>query len=78
MSGFFDKANHIKWILRSFYGLCVLLLVLDFLLHRHHYLQIEKIPAFYPLFGFVACVTLVVVAKWMRRLLKRDEDYYDG
>jgi hypothetical protein len=32
---------------------------------------------FYALFGFVACVTLVLIAKQMRKILKRKADYYD-
>ena len=32
---------------------------------------------FYAIFGFTACVTLVLIAKQMRRILKRKEDYYD-
>jgi len=28
-------------------------------------------------FGFIACVGLVLTAKQLRRLLMRDEDYYD-
>jgi hypothetical protein len=32
---------------------------------------------FYAIYGFVACVILVLVAKEMRKLVMRDEDYYD-
>ena len=30
------------------------------------------------LYGFVACVFLVLMAKLLRRILMRPEDYYDG
>ena len=76
-SGFFDKPATINWILRIFYGLCVVLVFADFVVHRHVYSNIENIPAFYALYGFVACVLLVLVAKVMRVLLMRKEDYYD-
>ena len=33
---------------------------------------------FYAGYGFVACVLLVLIAKEMRKLLMRREDYYDG
>ncbi len=65
-------------MMRIFIGLCVLLIVLDFILTREIYHSIEKIPAFYALFGFIGCVVLVVVAKWMRIWLTRDEAYYDS
>jgi len=31
---------------------------------------------FYALYGFVACVLLVLLAKEMRKLVMRNEDYY--
>lgn len=59
-----------------FYVLCALLVLLDFVVHRHIYLDFEKIPTFYALYGFVACVVLVVLAKLMRKVVMRDENYY--
>ena len=76
-SGFFDKPSNVRWVLRIFYGLCVLLLLGDLVIHRHVSHPWERLPGFYPLFGFVACVLLVLVAKEMRKLLMRDEDYYE-
>ena len=35
-----------------------------------------RIPGFYAIFGFGACVLLVLAAKALRRLLMRPEDYY--
>ena len=59
-----------------FYGCCVLLLVLDFVIHRHVAHQWENLWGFYPLYGFVGCVVLVLIARWMRTFLMRPEDYY--
>ena len=36
----------------------------------------ELFYGFYPIYGFVACVLLVLTAKVMRLVLKRDESYY--
>jgi len=74
---FFDDPKNVMWILRIFYAICILLVVADFIVHRHIYVSFEEIPAFYALYGFVACVVLVVIAKAMRKLVMRDEDYYD-
>lgn len=74
---FFDRPETVTWILRVFYALCVLLVVLDFVVHRHIYVYFEELPTFYALYGFVACVVLVLLAKIMRVLLMRDEDYYE-
>ena len=75
---FFDRPSTVKWILRIFYALCILLVLVDFIVHRHIETDIEKIPAFYAIYGFVACVLLVVIAKEMRKVLIRDEHYYES
>lgn len=75
-SHFFDKPENIKLMLRVFYACCVLLFALDFVIHRHVYHPLEQLWGFYPLYGFVGCVVLVLVARWMRTFLMRDEHYY--
>ena len=36
-------------------------------------------PASYAIYGFIACVVLVLLGRVLRRLVRRDEDYYgDG
>lgn len=72
-----DKPKNVKNLLNGFYLVCILLVVADFIIHRHTTMEWEKIPAFYAIYGFVACVLLVVVAKKMRALVMRKEDYYD-
>ncbi len=74
---FFDKPENVTRLLRGFYAICLILLAADFVVHRHIYLVWEKIPVFYALYGFVACVLLVVLAKQMRKVIMRKEDYYD-
>lgn len=75
--GFFDKPENIRKLLKIFYGICILLVMVDFIVHRHIYHSWEKIPAFYAVYGFVGCVVLVLIAKEMRKFLMRGEDYYD-
>jgi len=73
----FDNPRNVSRLLRGFYLICVLLLALDFLLHRHVAHTWENLTGFYAIFGFVACVSLVLIAKQMRKVLMRKEDYYD-
>lgn len=75
--GFFDKPENIKKMLRIFYAICIGLVIVDFIVHRHIYHDWENIPAFYAVYGFVGCVVLVLIAKEMRKFLMRKEDYYD-
>ena len=74
---FFDDPNNVKRVLYGFYACCVFLFALDFVIHRHIYHSWENLWGFYPIFGFIACVILVLIAKWMRTVLMRPEDYYD-
>ena len=73
----FDKPKNVQRLLRGFYAVCVILFLVDFAVHRHIYHTWENLPAFYAIYGFVACVLLVLVAKEMRKVLMRKEDYYD-
>jgi len=73
----FDRQENVERLLRGFYVICILLALADFVVHRHIGFDWEKIPAFYALYGFVACVLLVLIAKQMRKILMRREDYYD-
>ena len=74
--GFFDRPQAIKWSLRLFYGVCIMLVAIDFIIHRHVETDIEKIPAFYVIYAFLACVIFVLIANQLRRLIMRDEDFY--
>lgn len=72
----FDKPENIKRLLYFLYASCALLFLLDFVIHRHVSHSWENLWGFYPLYGFVGCVVLVLVATWMRTFLMRPEDYY--
>ena len=73
----FDKPEKVNRLLRGFYIVCGILFALDFVLHRHTIHAWEDFPGFYAIFGFVACVVLVLVAREMRKIVMRREDYYD-
>lgn len=75
---FLDKPHNVKRILQGFYGICVLLFVLDLVIHRHIYHSWENLWGFYALYGFTSCVVLVLLAKGMRKILMRPENYYDS
>ncbi|MCF8119810.1 MAG: hypothetical protein K9L83_06350 [Deltaproteobacteria bacterium] len=74
----FDNPRNVKRLLRIFYGSLLVLLMVELFVHKHPHFAWEAWPEFYAVFGFVACVVLVVVAKYiLRPLVKRREDYYD-
>ncbi|HAA58583.1 MAG TPA: hypothetical protein DCE42_27725 [Myxococcales bacterium] len=43
----------------------------------HHLFDAELWFGFYGFYGFISCVFLVLAATQMRKLLMREEDYYD-
>jgi len=87
----FDDPRNVRRVLWALLATCGFLLIADFIFHRHVVHPWEALWGFYALFGFVACVVLVLyalfgfvacvvlvlVAKGMRKYLMRKEDYYD-
>ena len=64
---------------RIAYGALIILIVVDFIIPRHeiHFFG-DNIPGFWSLFGFIACVLIIIVSKWIGHLgLMQDENYYD-
>ena len=78
-----DDPQNVKKLLKIFFICCGVLFLLDFLefagvFHKHHLPgSVEKVPGFFGIYGLVACVLLVLIAKEMRKFLMRAEDYYD-
>ena len=78
----FDDARNVKRIIRLLFACCAVLLVIDFFIHGHlsfreGVFNTEAWYGFYPVYGFVACVLLVLAARQMRKFLMRGEDYYE-
>lgn len=91
--GWFDKKENVRKVLYGLYGACLFFILLDVVLNilqrssfglhpffeKHPYFENwEKWPGFYAIYGFVACVVLVLISKFiLRPLVMRSEDYYD-
>ena len=68
-----------KTVKKLAYGILVLLVAADFIIPRHeiHFFG-DNVPGFWSLFGFISCVLIIVVSKWLGyHWLMRDKDYYD-
>lgn len=55
----------------------VILVILEFFVHRHGEIAAEDFPIFPAIYGFLAFLFIVQVGKWLRLMIMRDEDYYD-
>jgi hypothetical protein len=73
----FDNPMYVKLVIRALLVLCAVTVLLDAVIHRHHDHPWEAMFAFYPVYGFVSCVLLVLAAKQLRKVVMRAEDYYD-
>ena len=83
----FDNPRNVRLVLRILYVVCAVVFLLDIvnlgmrwldageLRHAEH--PWEHLPGFHAIYGFVACVALVLIAKELRKILMRDEDFYD-
>ncbi|MCH7612616.1 MAG: hypothetical protein IIB95_11020 [Candidatus Marinimicrobia bacterium] len=76
---FFDKPKNIRLLKILFYISLALTVIVDFFITRTYiHFPWENIPGFYALFGLVACILIVVLAKTLgHQWLMRKEDYYD-
>ena len=73
------EAIRTKTAYKIAYLILVLLIVVDFVIPRHeiHFFG-DKIPGFWSIFGFIACVLIVIVSKWIGHMgLMQNENYYD-
>ncbi len=74
----FDKPRNVMILLMLLFGSCLALLIVNFFLPKHAHFSWEEWSSFYAAYGFVACVGLVLAAKFiLRKIVKRSEDYYD-
>lgn len=87
---FLDRPENVRKLLKVFFALCAVLLLLDLVdligvwtgiewLHykKHPHYSVENWFGFYGIYGLVGCVLLVLAAKVLRLIVMRGEDYYD-
>jgi len=72
-----DSNRNVTRLYRGLWIICSLLVAVDLVVHRHEEFGFAALFGFHAWFGFLACVALVLTAKGLRRVLMRDEDYYD-
>ncbi|MDH4332554.1 MAG: hypothetical protein OEV89_08240 [Desulfobulbaceae bacterium] len=73
--------DRLKLVIRLSYVGLALLVVWDvlFVSKEHAHTAVEHIPGFWAVFGFIACVVIIIVSKWYGHLgIMTREDYYDN
>ena len=72
--------NRLKTVVRVCFGILALLILIDafFVSKEHAHTGVEHLPAFWSVFGFVACVLIIILSKWFGHAgIMTREDYYD-
>ncbi len=72
--------DRLTLVVRSCYVLLALVVLTDmlFVSKEHAHTALERIPGFWSIFGFVACILIIVFSKWFGHMgIMTREDYYD-
>ena len=72
-----DRSENVSKLYRGLWLVGVALLSIDLLLHKHEEFDFATWFGFYGFFVIFACVVLVLIAKKLRGVLMRPEDYYE-
>ncbi len=75
---FLDNPRNVKRLLYGFYVACALSIVAELFIKRYVDHPWEKLFGFYPIYGFLGIVILVMLSVVLRKLVMRKENYYDG
>lgn len=70
-------ANNADRLYKVLLIICIALFATEFFYHKHGHFSFENIPGFYLLYGFIAYCAIVLTAKLLRKILQREENYYD-
>ncbi len=72
-----DDMGNVRKLFWALIAVCGLLLLADAFYEKHVHYGFEKWFGFFGLFGFGVSFALVLTARELRKILMRDEDYYD-
>ncbi|MDH3241107.1 MAG: hypothetical protein OEO83_10625 [Alphaproteobacteria bacterium] len=72
-----DRKGRMSFLYRTLWVICAVFAAADFFFAHHPMFKIEGFPVFYGLFGFIVTIGLVLGARELRRIVRRDENYYD-
>jgi len=72
-----DDPKNVRRLVWALGALCALVFVGDAFYEKHAEFSVEYLFGFYAIFGFLAYVGLIFAAKGLRKIIKRQDDFYD-
>lgn len=74
-----QRLKIVVWISYAVLALLVVIDALPFIVNKEHaHTNVEHIPGFWSVFGFVACTLIIFLSKWYGHAgIMKPEDYYD-
>jgi hypothetical protein len=72
-----DDMRNVHKIFWALVVVCALLVLSDLFIHRHTDFFFQEWFGFFGFFGFFLSFGLVLTSKQLRKIVMRDEDYYD-
>ena len=64
------------WATRVLLTTGAVLVVLEFMIHRHGEIALEDLPLFPAIYAFLICIFIVVGGILLRKIAMKPEDYY--
>lgn len=71
-----DEPRNVKRLWRGFLVVLALTVAAEFTVSLHPHFEIEALPGFNALYGFISCAAMIVVAKVLGFVIKRPDTYY--
>ena len=72
-----DEPDNVNKLVYVLIAACAVFILADLFYTKHPLFDFEAWFGFYAWFGFLAYTCIVMLGKAWRRLVKRDEGYYD-
>lgn len=73
----FDNPKNVRRLRIGFFVALILVLIAESFVDMHGEFYVEHFYGFYAVYGFISYVVLIFVAKRLRKIIMRKEDYYD-
>ncbi len=72
-----DEPRNVRLLWRGFLAVLALTVLAEFAVTLHPHFGVDSLFGFHALYGFLACLAMIVVAKALGVLLKRPDRYYE-